>query len=97
MRFPNSVCAGDIYNGTCYSAEECSSRGGSSSGTCANGYGVCCICKSQIYSLLPLLKKIPNIQRYINPKLLFSIHIQCTTYNSPSVSDPRISQGTKRF
>merc|ERR1719323_2126981 len=42
VRFPNSVCAGDTLNGTCYSAEECSSRGGVQSGTCAGGYGVCC-------------------------------------------------------
>ena len=48
VRFPNSVCAGNNgYNGTCYSAEECSSRGGSSGGSCANGYGVCCTCKIQ--------------------------------------------------
>ena len=33
-------------NGTCYTAAECSALGGSSSGTCASGYGVCCICKS---------------------------------------------------
>ena len=45
VRFPNSVCAGDAFNGTCYTSEECNDRGGTSSGTCANGYGVCCICK----------------------------------------------------
>ena len=45
VRFPNKVCAGDSYNGTCYSSSECSTRGGSTSGTCAGGYGVCCICK----------------------------------------------------
>lgn len=45
VRFPNSVCAADTLNGTCYSAEECSSRGGTQSGTCAGGYGVCCTCK----------------------------------------------------
>ena len=45
IRFPNSVCAGDALNGTCYAAEECSSRGGVQSGTCASGYGVCCTCE----------------------------------------------------
>ena len=45
VRFPNSVCRGDVLNGTCYSAEECSTRGGVQSGTCAGGYGVCCTCK----------------------------------------------------
>jgi len=30
-------------NGTCYTAEECSSRDGIASGECADGYGVCCV------------------------------------------------------
>merc|ERR1719486_71011 len=30
-------------NGTCYTAEECASRDGVASGSCAEGYGVCCI------------------------------------------------------
>merc|ERR1711899_513401 len=30
-------------NGTCYTASECSSKGGSSKGNCASGFGVCCI------------------------------------------------------
>ena len=28
------------------SSEECSNRGGTSDGTCANGFGICCVCKS---------------------------------------------------
>ena len=32
-------------NGTCYTSAECTALGGASSGTCASGYGVCCICK----------------------------------------------------
>ncbi|XP_059081873.1 uncharacterized protein LOC131879537 [Tigriopus californicus] len=30
-------------NGTCYTANECIQRGGSSSGNCAAGFGVCCV------------------------------------------------------
>jgi len=30
-------------NGTCYTSEECASRDGTASGSCANGYGVCCL------------------------------------------------------
>ena len=26
-------------------SEECSNKGGTQDGSCANGYGVCCICK----------------------------------------------------
>ncbi|CAB4068943.1 unnamed protein product [Lepeophtheirus salmonis] len=44
VRFSNDPCStADNTNGTCYTSEECSSRGGSSSGNCASGYGVCCI------------------------------------------------------
>merc|ERR1712018_365759 len=42
VRFPNDKCSGTSYNGTCYTSEECSSRGGTSEGTCASGFGVCC-------------------------------------------------------
>merc|ERR1712156_1243345 len=43
VRFPNDVCAGATRNGTCYTAEECSTKGGSNDGSCASGFGVCCI------------------------------------------------------
>lgn len=44
VKFKNSACSGGSgKNGTCYTAAECSSRGGSTSGDCASGYGVCCI------------------------------------------------------
>lgn len=50
VRFPNNACSGgNSLNGTCYSSEECSSKGGSNSGSCAGGYGVCCTCKFKSY------------------------------------------------
>ena len=56
VRFPNSVCSGDTINGTCYSSEECSARGGTNSGSCAGGYGVCCTCEYQFcFSILYLI------------------------------------------
>jgi len=43
VKFPNDACQGSgSQNGTCYTAEECSSIGGTNAGTCAEGYGVCC-------------------------------------------------------
>ena len=30
-------------NGTCYTATECGEKGGTASGNCASGFGVCCI------------------------------------------------------
>merc|ERR1712241_220739 len=42
VKFPNDVCKGTSYNGTCYTAEECNSKGGKNDGSCASGFGVCC-------------------------------------------------------
>jgi len=45
VQFPNSVCTtatSGIY-GTCITASECTTRGGSKSGNCASGFGVCCL------------------------------------------------------
>merc|ERR1712241_1495232 len=44
VKFPNSACgASNGYNGTCYTSSECSSLGGTASGTCASSFGVCCV------------------------------------------------------
>jgi len=46
VKFPNDVCATDSTatpSGTCFTAEECSDKSGVASGSCADGYGVCCI------------------------------------------------------
>jgi len=44
IEFPNDECKGnDNRNGTCYTEQECENRGGKSSGSCAEGYGVCCV------------------------------------------------------
>jgi hypothetical protein len=43
VRFPNTACSGSSsLNGTCYTASECANKGGTSSGSCANSFGVCC-------------------------------------------------------
>merc|ERR1719391_779684 len=43
VNFPNSACMGSSgIEGTCYTASQCSSRGGSSDGSCAAGFGTCC-------------------------------------------------------
>ena len=44
VTFPNSVCAATSgYNGTCYTSSECTSLGGTASGSCASSFGVCCV------------------------------------------------------
>merc|ERR1712038_852650 len=43
VRFPNDPCVGsNARNGTCYTSQECSSKSGTSAGSCADGFGVCC-------------------------------------------------------
>jgi len=43
VKFPNDICKGSSKNGTCYTSEECSSKGGTNEGSCASGFGVCCV------------------------------------------------------
>ena len=51
--FQNDVCYGDgslrgnagRLSGNCYTKQECDELGGTAAGECADGYGVCCVCK----------------------------------------------------
>ncbi|TRY63236.1 hypothetical protein TCAL_11572 [Tigriopus californicus] len=44
VSFQNDPCtSGSGNNGTCYSSSDCARLGGSSSGSCASGFGVCCL------------------------------------------------------
>ncbi|TRY75014.1 hypothetical protein TCAL_12449, partial [Tigriopus californicus] len=40
---PCSALSGGDLRGTCLSAQECSTQGGSADGKCAAGFGVCCL------------------------------------------------------
>jgi len=43
VRFPNNPCIGaNNKNGTCYTSDECDQKGGATTGSCAQGFGVCC-------------------------------------------------------
>ena len=43
VQFPNTDCVtSGGSQGTCYTSSECLSRGGTSDGGCASGFGVCC-------------------------------------------------------
>lgn len=46
VQFNNQACTtatGD--NGTCLTAADCAQKGGKASGSCAAGFGSCCICE----------------------------------------------------
>ena len=55
VSFKNEAClsSGTGTNGTCYSSNECAKLGGTSSGTCASGFGVCCLCRCHGARLRP--------------------------------------------
>jgi len=45
VKFPNTLCDGslDSRKGTCYTDTECEELNGIASGSCADGYGICCL------------------------------------------------------
>merc|ERR1719369_2069203 len=46
VQFPNEGCTATssaTTYGTCYTATECTEKGGSADGNCAAGFGVCCL------------------------------------------------------
>ena len=44
INFKNEECeSGTGLNGTCYSESDCTNLGGTGSGSCASGFGVCCL------------------------------------------------------
>lgn len=42
IKFKNEPCIGNTRNGTCFTSAECDNAGGQESGSCADGFGVCC-------------------------------------------------------
>lgn len=44
IKFSNDPClSSEMKNGTCYTESECQTKDGTASGSCAEGYGVCCV------------------------------------------------------
>lgn len=61
VNFPAESCPGASgNNGTCMSSEDCYRRGGTADGTCASGYGSCCVCKYFFNINLTNFKKNKN-------------------------------------
>ena len=58
LRFPNGACMSSSAgkNGTCYAQDECENKGGTGYGSCAGGYGVCCVCENLIIHIPYKLK-----------------------------------------
>ncbi len=58
ISFPNDACDGGSRNGTCYTEAECDSRGGTNAGSCASGFGVCCV--SEFWTMLKVYLNLEN-------------------------------------
>ena len=49
VQFENTECGGVTGdNGTCFTTNECKEIGGTADGSCASGFGVCCVLKVNI-------------------------------------------------
>ena len=57
IQFSNARCnsTDNDKQGICYTASECRERGGNAKGTCAAGFGVCCLCKGTFFKLVYLV------------------------------------------
>merc|ERR1711935_318751 len=69
VAFPNIECTtntaidNDFLKGICYSDEDCGANGGTTSGSCASGFGVCCLfrisdCPSTIYQNVTYIQNV---------------------------------------
>ncbi|KAI9562819.1 hypothetical protein GHT06_010274 [Daphnia sinensis] len=86
VRFPNSPCTTSTgLNGTCFTSSECSSNGGTASGSCASGFGVCCVVTIQTCGSTTSL----NSTYWQNPGYTNSYTTagQCSLYVTKSSSD----------
>ncbi|KAK2724430.1 hypothetical protein QYM36_001068 [Artemia franciscana] len=82
IRFPNNECVSTnpLYNGTCLSSAECSTGGGTAYGTCASGFGVCCVfvvstCGSTSNKNCTYFQN-PEYPTGVNPQLQCSLTVQ---------------------
>ncbi len=87
-RFPNESCGGDGggggggagKNGTCYTSEECRARGGVSGGTCAGGFGTCCIGTTV---LVPASRPFSDTTLIFQQAFLLRIWSKCARMRKP--------------
>merc|ERR1712018_1062097 len=70
VSFENAPCvsssgltgSGVNRNGTCYTTTECTDEGGTASGNCASGFGICCLFSRSSSSSLPVSQNNTYIQ-----------------------------------
>ena len=110
VRFNNEACTGDDgKSGVCYTAAQCTGMGGTATGNCAMGFGVCCRSKSSPHP--SPWRSQPSSFHYIHislQKLVFChsfwfrmvctwlyIRILTSVPKSPKLSDKEIFVGAR--
>merc|ERR1719228_1795699 len=85
VQFPNSGCISSSSSstyGTCYTASECETKGGTADGNCASGFGVCCLittntCGSTVSTNTSYIRN-PNFPSSYTPTSTGSCEIKVT-------------------
>ena len=87
VQFPNQECTGLVTDfGTCYTSGECSAKGGTASGNCAAGFGVCCKLRSLQINFC--VKQYYDIERHSD-----DLHMQLSDFHQYNLHQkPRIPQ-----
>lgn len=100
VQWGQSLCqAPSGENGSCFrNADECNLRRGIPSGPCAEGHGICCVCKSVTFFIIEKLIK-PNRYQWAMPYLVMSTCGEIARYNgtyfvNPNHPDPYEETGS---
>jgi len=89
IRLQNAPCMAEIGgNGTCYPRNQCSQLGGTASGSCAAGFGVCCVCKCFTFKHYNLLKLICIHEQICANEIVMYLIVQktCNTETNQNVT-----------
>jgi len=68
VSFPNDECSADEnQKGVCYTATECQTRGGVAGGSCAQGFGTCCVFTKSCTEGTPMITLENEVDYIENP------------------------------
>ena len=94
VQFPNDACSGvSGLTGTCLTASECTTRSGSSDGTCAAGFGVCCLVVAETCQTTTISHNNTYVRNPSYPAVLTSsTSAQTCSYKVEKMSEEEICQ-----
>ena len=94
VQFPNDACQGESgLTGTCLTASECTTRSGSNDGTCAAGFGICCLVVADTCTTTTISHNNTYVRNPSYPSALTSsTSAQTCTYKVEKMSDENICQ-----